>query len=250
MTSLVVPGGLSFHFSGEGVRHPNGYQLQRVGIRPDVYAEPTAADISAGNDVVLQKGLEEALLLAGSTSKARDATLHDEIARERRALTTPQTPPAVTGGQAQPLTLPWTVSTRSYVGTTSAGSGYSGSDELTLASSGAPQSGTSFGSFTAPFDIGRYRGKTIRIRGYLSSQGVSGGVGFWLRIDGPSRQFDNMQDRWLSGTSGWKPFAIILRVPPDATDAYCGLLLVGAGTAYASGLTIDAVPDSTPTTGD
>jgi C-terminal processing protease CtpA/Prc len=250
VTSLVVPGGLSFHFSGEGVRHPNGDQLQRVGIRPDVYVEPTAADIGAGNDVVLRKGLEEALLLAGSTQKARDAALRDEIARERRALTTPQTPLSVTGKQAQALTLPWTVITRSYVGTTSSRLGYSGSDELTLASSGAPQSGTPFGSFTAPLDIGRYRGKTIRIRGYLSSQDVSGAVGFWLRIDGPSRQFDNMRDRWLSGTSGWKPFAIILRVPLDATGAYCGLLLVGAGTAHASGLTIDVVPDSTPTTGD
>jgi len=156
----------------------------------------------------------------------------------------------VTGEQAQALTLSWTVITRSYVGTTSSRLGYSGSDELTLASSSAPQSGTPFGSFNAPLDIGRYRGKTIRIRGYLSSQDVSGVVGFWLRIDGPSRQFDNMRDRWLSGTSGWKPFAIILRVPLDATDAYCGLLLVGAGTAHASGLTIDVVPDSTPTTGD
>ena len=253
VTSMIVPGGISLHFTGEGVRHADGAQLQRVGIIPDVRAEPTAADVAAADDVVLQKGLGEALLLAGSTAQFRSAALQNEVARERRALAASPSSQAfaASGLNAAALKLPWKVSGAGYVGTATAGAGYLGSDQLTLASSGGgAASDRPFGSFAAALDIESYRGKTIRIRGYLSTQGVSGGVGFWLRIDGPSQQFDNMQDRWLTGTSSWKPFAIILRVPADATQAYSGLLLTGKGTAHASGLTIDIVPDGTPTTGN
>ena len=252
VTSMTVPGGISLNFSGEGVRHADGGQLQRVGILPDVRAEPTAADVAAADDVVLQKGLEEALVLAGSTAQSRNAVLRSEVARERRAATAPPSSqePAASGQNAEALKLPWKVRGTGYVGTAAAGAGYLGSDELTLASSRSGASGGAFGSFAAVFDIGGYRGKTIRIRGYLSTEGVTGGVGFWLRIDGPSMQFDNMQDRWLTGPTGWKPFAIILHVPVDATQAYSGLLLVGTGTAHASGLTIDVVPNGTPTTGN
>ncbi len=252
VTSLVVPGGISFNFSGEGVRYANGDQLQRVGIIPDVRAEPTAANVAAADDVVLQKGLDEALRLAGSTAQFRNTAIRNEVARERRAATTPASSQAFAGnGQnVEALKLPWKASGSAYVGTIAAGAGYLGSDELTLASSGSGTAGASFGSFSAALDIGSYRGKTVRIRGYLSAQDVTGGVGFWLRIDGPLQQFDNMQDRWMTGTSGWKPFAIILHVPASATQAYSGLLLEGAGTAHASGLTIDVVPDGTLTTGN
>ena len=34
MTSLMVPGGVRLYFSGLGVRHPDGSQLQQVGLRP------------------------------------------------------------------------------------------------------------------------------------------------------------------------------------------------------------------------
>lgn len=251
VTSMIVPGGITLSFSGEGVRYPDGKQLQRVGIVPDVRVVPNATDIAAGNDVVLQAGLAEALRLAGSTAASRKAALKDEIARERRAtLVAPSLqPPPVRGRDARALSLPWQAKGSAYSGSATAAAGYRGSDEITLASSGAAYAG-GFGSFSAPLDIDEYRGKTIRIRGYLSAENVAGGVGFWLRIDGPERQFDNMQDRWLSGTSGWKPFAIVLHVPASATKAFCGLLLVGTGAAHASGLTIDVVPDATQSTGE
>ena len=61
VTTMIAPGAVRLNFSGEGVRHVDGSQLQRVGIIPDVRVEPTAADIARGNDLVLQKGLDEAL---------------------------------------------------------------------------------------------------------------------------------------------------------------------------------------------
>jgi C-terminal processing protease CtpA/Prc len=83
VTAMVAPGGMRLNFSGEGVRHADGSQLQRVGIIPGVRVEPTAFDIAAGNDVVLQRGLDEALHLSGANQQARKAAVQQEIARER-----------------------------------------------------------------------------------------------------------------------------------------------------------------------
>jgi Peptidase family S41 len=83
VTSLVAPGAVRMFFSGQGVRYPDGKQLQRVGILPDVWVEPTAADVARQTDVVLQKGLDEALRLAGASPESRQAAVQQEIARER-----------------------------------------------------------------------------------------------------------------------------------------------------------------------
>jgi C-terminal processing protease CtpA/Prc len=83
VTSMVAPGAVRMFFSGQGVRYPDGKQLQRVGILPDVWVEPTAADVARQTDVVLQKGLDEALRLAGESAESRQAAVQQEIARER-----------------------------------------------------------------------------------------------------------------------------------------------------------------------
>lgn len=83
VTRMIAPGGVGLLFSGEGVRWPDGRQLQRVGIIPDVRVEPTASDIATGNDVVLQRGLAEALRLTGASQAARATAVRQEIARER-----------------------------------------------------------------------------------------------------------------------------------------------------------------------
>jgi C-terminal processing protease CtpA/Prc len=85
VTSMVAPCAVRLSFSGQGVRHADGSQLQRVGIIPDVWVEPTAFDIAARNDVVLQRGLDEALRLSGASSQARKAAVRQEIARARPA---------------------------------------------------------------------------------------------------------------------------------------------------------------------
>lgn len=51
---LVLPGNISFAFTGDGVRHADGRQLQRVGLQPAVVVRPTIAGIRAGRDEVLE----------------------------------------------------------------------------------------------------------------------------------------------------------------------------------------------------
>jgi Peptidase family S41 len=85
VTNFIVPGGLQLWFSGATVRWPDGRQTQRVGLQPDIRAEPTAADVSQGKDVVLLAGLRVALLKAGATSSEASRFAALEQASEMRA---------------------------------------------------------------------------------------------------------------------------------------------------------------------
>ena len=58
VTRTVLPGGIAVNFTGYSVRHPDGRQLQRVGIVPDVEVHPTRRGIREGRDEVLERAIE------------------------------------------------------------------------------------------------------------------------------------------------------------------------------------------------
>jgi len=58
VTSFFVPGDIRVRLSGQEVRHPDGRQLQRIGLVPDVAVTPTIAGIRAGRDEVLERAVE------------------------------------------------------------------------------------------------------------------------------------------------------------------------------------------------
>jgi C-terminal processing protease CtpA/Prc len=58
VTGALLPGGLSFTFSGLDVRHADGRQLQRIGLVPDVPVTPTLSGIRAGRDEVLERAIQ------------------------------------------------------------------------------------------------------------------------------------------------------------------------------------------------
>ncbi|WNG35710.1 peptidase S41 [Archangium violaceum] len=72
ITDLVLPGGISMIFTGHDVRHVDGRQLQRMGLRPQVFVRPTVAGIQSGKDEVLDKALE-LLKASGSPAVAGDS---------------------------------------------------------------------------------------------------------------------------------------------------------------------------------
>ncbi|MGA7382273.1 MAG: S41 family peptidase, partial [Terriglobales bacterium] len=57
VTNLSLPGGIRVYFSGQGVWHPDGRQLQRVGLQPEIEVRPTLAGIRAGKDEVLDRAI-------------------------------------------------------------------------------------------------------------------------------------------------------------------------------------------------
>ncbi len=78
-----------------------------------------------------------------------------------------------------------------------------------------------------------YNGKSIRLSGFIKTEAVSEGyAGLWMRID-PQVEFDNMNDRGVTGTTDWKEYEIILPLNPKKTDKIVvGGLLVGKGKMW------------------
>jgi hypothetical protein len=58
VTNLSLPGGIHVYFTGQGVWHADGRQLQRLGLQPDVEVRPTLAGIRAGKDEVLDRAVD------------------------------------------------------------------------------------------------------------------------------------------------------------------------------------------------
>lgn len=58
ITNFYLPGNLLVFFTGHDVRFPDGSQLQRIGLKPDVLVVPTIRGIQNGRDEVLEKAVE------------------------------------------------------------------------------------------------------------------------------------------------------------------------------------------------
>jgi len=128
-----------------------------------------------------------------------------------------------------------------------AGAGISGSKAGTIQS--ARDRITGHGMMMQEFRPGRYRGKKIRMTGYMRSQDVERWAGFWLRIDGEpgykALAFDNMQDRPIKGTTGWTKYEIVLNVSEDAKNIAFGALLDGPGKIWFDNIRFEVVNEPT-----
>jgi hypothetical protein len=96
-----------------------------------------------------------------------------------------------------------------------------------------------------------YRGKRIRLRGWVRQVNTVGGtIGLWMRVDGPGLMlgFDNFSSRSLKGTADWHQVEIILDVPASAIGIAFGALMSGKGELLVDDLTFDVIPATGPTT--
>ena len=71
-----------------------------------------------------------------------------------------------------------------------------------------------------------------------------------MRVDQRTKAvaFDNMEDRSIKGTTGWRRCDVILDVPKDATGVSFGVLLAGTGEVWRSSTKFDVVGDDVPVT--
>ena len=109
-----------------------------------------------------------------------------------------------------------------------------------------------FGTLMQTFKADAYRGKRVRMSGYVRAQDAKDWAGLWMRVDGPRSEplaFDNMQDRAIKGTSEWTKYEIVLDVPESAQEIAFGLLLTGAGQVWMDDLGFEVVGKDIPTTG-
>lgn len=109
-----------------------------------------------------------------------------------------------------------------------------------------------FGTLMQTFKADSFRGKRVRMSGYVRSKDVSDWAGLWMRVDGSKSEplaFDNMQERAVKGTGDWQKYEIVLDVPDEAEQIAFGLLLTGKGQVWMDDLKFEVVGKDVPTTG-
>ena len=57
VTDLLLPGGISVRFTGQGIKHADGRQLQRVGLQPKLFVRPTVKGVREGKDEVMDRAI-------------------------------------------------------------------------------------------------------------------------------------------------------------------------------------------------
>jgi hypothetical protein len=106
---------------------------------------------------------------------------------------------------------------------------------------------TGFGTLMQTFKADEYRGKRLRLTGYVKSEGVADWAGLWVRVDGAEKTslaFDNMMDRKIEGTTDWMKYSVALDVPEDAAAIAFGVLMAGKGQVWLDDVAFDIVgPD-------
>lgn len=110
-----------------------------------------------------------------------------------------------------------------------------------------------FGTMMQSVEATEYRGKRMRLSGYVKTRDVVGWSGLWMRVDDGSDPprvlaFDNMQSRGLTRTTDWTPCAVVLDVAREARSISFGILLSGEGTVWLSELRFQPVPTTVATT--
>jgi len=72
----------------------------------------------------------------------------------------------------------------------------------------------------------------------VRTEGVKSWAGLWVREDGDGGaiEFDNIQDRPLRGTTGWKEVVIQLPLHAECQRVVFGALLAGEGKVWVDDL--------------
>lgn len=106
-----------------------------------------------------------------------------------------------------------------------------------------------FGSLSQNFAADDYRGKRIRLSGWLKSENTKF-AGLWMRLDGDRRLlgFDNMMNRPVTGTTDWKRYEVVLDVPAETVNVFFGTLIDGKGQVWVDDLKLEIVGSDIPPT--
>ena len=159
---------------------------------------------------------------------------------------------------------------------TDPGAGQDGANAATIKSVSRKING--FGTLMQNIDAENYKGKRLRMTGYVKAEDVESWAGLWMRVDGraasktisttvknhdDSRKvvskvtsnetkvqlaFDNMYNRPIKGTAGWTKCEVVLDVADTAVNIAFGALLHGTGQIWFDKLKFDVVGNDVPTT--
>ena len=130
------------------------------------------------------------------------------------------------------------------------GAGKDGKNAATIQSKDKKING--FGTLMQNCKPDQYRGKRIKMTGWMKTKDVKNWAGFWLRIDKPESNvpfaMDNMGKRPIKGTNDWTQYEIVLDVPEKTSNLAYGALLDGTGKIWIDDITFEIVDETVPTT--
>jgi hypothetical protein len=96
-----------------------------------------------------------------------------------------------------------------------------------------------------------YQGKRLQFSAALRSENLENRAALFMRIGGANGKmlaFDNMRNRFITGTHDWEHHSIVLDVADDAENIVFGFLSSLAGQAWMADVQLDVVDRSVPTT--
>jgi hypothetical protein len=104
------------------------------------------------------------------------------------------------------------------------------------------------GTWTVPIP---YLGRRARLSAYVRTENVVKQAGLFLTAaaGGTTAALDNMWDRPITGTTGWKNYDLVIDVPSSATNVSFGIFMDGAGKAWIDGVTLEVVGPDVAVTG-
>jgi hypothetical protein len=100
-----------------------------------------------------------------------------------------------------------------------------------------------------------WRGKRVRLAGFVKADQAPGGGALWMRIDFANADYVldggldlTAADRGSRDANGWTRTSLVAAVPQEALGISFGLRMRGKGRILAADLRFEAVPATTPTT--
>lgn len=140
--------------------------------------------------------------------------------------------------------------TSSYVMDDLAGAGLGGRNAFTIRSIEPVTDG--FAMILHDNTPGVFLGKRVRMRANMKTSNVKGWAGLYLRVDksgqGQAVVMDNMHDRSVKGTTGWKKYELVVDVPKTASKIIYGGMLSGSGEIWFDNPVLEEVGADVPVT--
>jgi hypothetical protein len=114
--------------------------------------------------------------------------------------------------------------------------------------------GRAFGICSQWIRADRYRGRRVRLSGYLKTQGVGptrhSGARLDLMVFGTTKAFggSGMRGRLIQGTTTWTRYERVVDVPEAADVLVLAVVLTGPGQVWADDLKLETVGPEVPVT--
>jgi hypothetical protein len=109
-----------------------------------------------------------------------------------------------------------------------------------------------FSTLMQQCNVKDYKGKRVKMTGYLKTQGADATASMWSRVDDFDKKivadFDNMGDRPISGNSDWTKCEIVFDVPDSKCAVAFGFIFSGTGKIWIDNVSFEIVSNTTEKT--